>query len=303
MVSAMEEMQKIIGKAAVLIEAMPYIQSFRGKTVVVKFGGSAMENADLIGSILRDVVFMHTVGMKPVLVHGGGARISAEMKKHGINPKFVEGYRVTTKEVIHIVKDALLDGVNADIVQGVKDFGAAAEGLAGDDSAMLRVTKFMPKIAAEKGQLPTPTDIGYVGEISSVDDAPINSSLERDAIPVIATLGIGDDGETYNINADDAAGEIALKLHAEKLVFVSNIHGVMRDPENDESLISSLHVSMVEDLMDRGIIQGGMIPKIKACIKAVGGGVHKTHVIDGRIPHSLLLEIFTDKGIGTQIVQ
>ena len=299
----MEEMRKIIGKAAVLIEAMPYIQSFRGKIVVVKFGGSAMENVDLISSILRDVVFMHTVGMKPVLVHGGGARISAEMKKQGIEPQFVAGYRVTTKEVIQLVKNALLDGVNADIVKRVQEFGAAAEGIAGDDSAMLRVTKFMPEIRAEKGRPPAPVDIGYVGEISSVDAAPIYSSLKRDAIPVIATLGLGDDGETYNINADDVAGEIALKLDAEKLVFVSNIHGVMRDPADDKTLISSLHVSMVEELMDQGVIRGGMIPKIKACLKAVGAGVHKTHVIDGRIPHSLLLEIFTDKGIGTQIVQ
>jgi len=302
MVSNVQEMQKIIGKAAILIEALPYIQSFRGKIVVVKFGGSAMENANLKESIIRDVVFMHAVGMKPVLVHGGGARISAEMKKHGIIPEFVEGYRVTTSEVIHIVKAALLDGVNAEIVERIKGFRAGAEGIAGDDSGMLRVKKFIPEIASDGGKAAVPVDIGFVGNVSSVDTAPIHSALARDVIPVVATLGVGDDGQTYNINADEAAGELALALGAEKLVFISNIKGVMRNPDDENSLISSLHISMVEDLMKRGIIQGGMIPKIKACIKAVGGGVHKTHVIDGRIAHSLLLEIFTDKGIGTQIV-
>jgi len=295
-------MKKIIEKAAVLIEALPYIQSFRGKMVVIKFGGSVMDNDGAVASILKDVVFMHAVGMRPVLVHGGGVRISAAMRKKGINPHFVEGYRITTKEVIDIVKETLLNEINSELVRKIKEFGADAEGISGDDSKLISVTRFRPLIKSDPKEKPKRKDIGFVGSVESINPGPINSALKKDKMPVIATLGFGNDNKTYNVNADEAAGEIAQVLGAEKLVFLSNVKGVMKDPEDEDSLISSLKLSMVEQLMANNIISGGMIPKIRACIKAVSNGVHKTHVIDGRIPHSLLLEIFTDKGIGTQIV-
>jgi len=296
-------MKKVIEKAAVLIEALPYIQSFRGKVVLVKFGGSAMANGPAVDSILKDVVFMHTVGMKPVLVHGGGKRISAAMKKQGIRPKFVNGYRVTTAEAIHLVKETLMGEVNAELVARVKELGTVAEGIAGDDSAMIHVDQFRPLVSAGGNSEPEPADIGFVGEVKSINTDPIYSILESDSMPIIATLGLGDDGKTYNVNADEVAGEIAVAMKAEKLVFLSNIKGVMKNPDDESSLISSLKLSMVENLMKKNIIKGGMIPKIRACIKAVNSGVHKTHIIDGRLQHSLLLEIFTDKGIGTQIVK
>lgn len=295
-------MKKIIAKAAILIEALPYIQSFQGKAVVIKFGGSVMDNNNAVKNILKDVVFMHVVGMRPVLVHGGGVRISRAMKKKGIKVRFVEGYRITTEEVIDIVKTTLMKEINSELVQKIKKLGVNAKGISGDDSRMIHVTKFRPLIKGELEKRSEMMDIGFVGKVKSINSDPIHSALKRGKIPVIATLGVSRGGKTYNVNADEAAGEIAQALKAEKLVFLSNVEGVMKNTEDKDSLISSLKLSMVEQLMEQNIISGGMIPKIRACIKAVSNGVHKTHIIDGRIPHSLLLEIFTDKGIGTQIV-
>lgn len=295
-------MEKYIRKAAVLIEALPYIQSFKRKIVLVKLGGSMLSDEDNLNSTLKDVVFMHSVGIKPVIVHGGGARISENMRKAGLEPQFVAGYRVTDERAIQIVEQTLLGEINADIVRRIVEFGARAEGCSGKDEAMLRVEKFCPVVSDSPNETPKPVDIGFVGRVIEVNASPIRRILRRRRLPVVATLGTGTDGRVYNINADEAAAKIAEALRAEKLVFLTNVRGLLRNPEDENSLISSLDAGIAEKLLQAKVITGGMIPKVKAAVEAVKNGVHKTHIIDGRLTHSLLLEIFTDEGIGTQIV-
>ncbi len=295
-------MEESIRKAAVLIEALPYIQSFKGKVVLVKLGGSMLSEEERLSTTLKDVVFMHSVGIKPVIVHGGGGRISRNMKKAGLEPQFVAGYRVTDEKAIRIVERTLNKEINKEIVRRIEEFGAEAKGCSGKDEGMLKVEKFRPMVSESPDKPAEPVDIGFVGRVVAVNVEPINEILRDGCLPVIATLGVGKNNRVYNVNADEAAAKIAEALRAEKLVFVTNVRGLLRDPNDEDSLISSLDAEIVEKLLVEKVISGGMIPKVKAALEAVKNGVRKTHIIDGRLPHSLLLEIFTDKGIGTQIV-
>jgi acetylglutamate kinase len=295
-------MEEPIRKAAVLIEALPYIQSFKDKIVLVKLGGGVLLDEQNLNGTLKDVVFMHSVGIKPVVVHGGGNRISQNMRDAGLEPQFVAGYRVTDQKAIRIVEETLVGQINREIVGKILEFGAAAVGCSGKDEGMLRVEKFCPLVSDGPGQPARPVDIGFVGKVMKVNAEPITKSLRDGKLPVIATLGVGEDGQAYNVNADESASKIASALRGEKLVFLTDVRGLLRNPSDESSLISSLDAQIADKLLKEGVISGGMIPKVREGLEAVKNGVHKTHIIDGRLPHSLLLEIFTDKGIGTQIV-
>ena len=292
----------LIQKAAVLVEALPYIQAFRDKIVIVKFGGSLMDNEQYVNSILRDVVFMHSVGMKPVIVHGGGGHISEKMRAGGLTPRFVDGYRVTDGDAIKVVEQVLIDEVNVMLQAKVREFGVMPAGHSGRDFGIIQVSKFQPTVSSKPGAATKPVDLGYVGRVERIDPGPVLSILDGGRLPVIACLGLGPDGATYNVNADEVAGEMAIALQAEKLVFLTDVGGLLRNREDEESLMSTLRVAEAEKLLDEKTAYGGMIPKLRACVKAVRHGVHKTHIIDGRLTHSLLLEIYTDKGVGTQLV-
>ncbi len=290
-------MEKAIAKADVLIEALPHIQGFRGAVIVVKFGGSAMEERRNFDSILTDVTFMECVGMLPVIVHGGGKAISRAMAEAGLPPKFVKGLRVTDEATIRVVEEVITHKVNAGIVSTLESHGARARRIDGD--TVFQVEK---RIAIDEATGAT-LDWGYVGEIKSVDVAPVLAFVEAGLIPVITPLGRGADGKLYNLNADDAAAAMAGALKARKLAFLSDVPGLLRDRNDEKSLLSTLHIREVEELIRNGVIDGGMLPKIKSCVEALEAGVKKIHIIDGRLPHSLLLEIFTDKGVGTEIIE
>lgn len=296
-------MEDIIAKAAVLIEALPYIQSFKDKIVVIKYGGSAMTGDGSPDSILQDVVFMATVGMRPVIVHGGGKAISRRMAEAGIAPKFVHGLRVTDERTMEIVEDTLFGEVNRGIVRTVEAFGGSARGVSAKEAGILHVRRHVVLVKDRDSGKVENVDIGFVGDVERVEVKPIVALCEAGIIPVIAPIGLGPEGRSYNVNADPAAGEIAIALRSEKLVFLTDVHGIMRDPDDPDSLLSTLHVDAVDELIAEGAIHGGMVPKVRACLKAVKADVHKTHIVDGRIPHALLLEIFTDEGVGTQIVR
>ena len=293
----MNALQGSIEKAATLIEALPYIQKFRGKIAVVKYGGSTMVGGQEEDTVLKDVVFMASVGICPVIVHGGGPAINRRLEEQGVETQRINGLRVTDQATMEVVEDVLLGEVNAGIVRDIKAVGGKAVGLSGKDAGVLNVHKHWANTA--DGQV----DIGFVGDVERVYTEPIIDLIEGGMIPVIAPIGRGQDGQSYNVNADTAAGEIAAALCAEKLVFLTDVTGIMRDPAVSSTLISTLHILNVEDLIKEAVISGGMIPKVEACVKAVKSGVRKTHVVDGRIPHSMLLEIFTREGIGTEIVQ
>ncbi|MBP7830533.1 MAG: acetylglutamate kinase [Kiritimatiellae bacterium] len=290
-------MQKVIEKADVLIEALPYIQRFRGDTVVVKFGGSAMEEQDQVETVLKDIAFMECVGMRPVVVHGGGKAISQRMKDVGLRPVFVKGLRVTDAASIEVVEQVLNNEVNPGIVRTLEEFGCKARGIHGEH--ILSVVKH----AGHDKDTGEALDWGFVGDVTAVDVEPVKAYLQADIVPVITPLGRGPDGKLYNINADEAAAAIAEKMAARKLVFLSDVPGVLMSPEDPESIVSTLKLSEVEDLIRRGVISGGMLPKIGGALKALKAGVRKTHIIDAALPHSLLLELFTDKGVGTEILQ
>ena len=290
-------MDKFIEKATVLIEALPYIQQFRGDTVVVKFGGSIMESEEGYRRILQDIAFMECVGLRPVLVHGGGKAISRSMKEAGIAPNFVQGLRVTDEATIRVVERVLNHEVNPHLAEIIQQFHGKARGIHGED--IIRVDK-MEGTDPETNEL---LDWGYVGKINRVDIEPIQAYLRSDIVPVITPLGKGSDGMLYNINADDAATAIACALNARKLVFLTDVPGLLRDPEDRSSLISSLHLNEVDELIDRGVISGGMLPKIKGMVGAVKSGIKKVHIIDSSMPHSLLLELFTSEGVGTEITE
>jgi len=290
-------MQQMIEKASVLIEALPYIQKFRGDTIVVKFGGSIMESEIGYRSILEDVSFMECVGLQPVVVHGGGKSVSKKMREANIHPNFVQGLRVTDKETITVVEKVLNTEVNPHLVDILKKYGSKAHGIHGED--IIKVKKHTG-VDPETGK---PLDWGYVGKVISIDVEPIKAFLKADIIPVITPLGRGEDGHLYNINADDVANAVACALQARKLVFLSDVPGLLHDPEDKTSLISTLRLKEVKDLIKRGIISGGMLPKIGGAIDALKAGVNKAHIIDSTMPHSLLLELFTDKGVGTEIVK
>jgi acetylglutamate kinase len=290
-------MDKFIEKATVLIEALPYIQQFRGDTVVVKFGGSIMESEEGYSRILQDIAFMECVGLRPVVVHGGGKAISRSMKEAEIVPNFVHGLRVTDEATIRVVEQVLNHEVNPHLVDIIQQFHGKARGIHGED--IIRVDK-MTGVDPDSGEA---IDWGYVGQVDRVDVEPIRAYLRSDIVPVITPLGKGADGRLYNINADDAATAIACALNARKLVFLTDVPGLLRDQEDKASLISSLHLNEVDELIERGVISGGMLPKIKGMAGAVKAGIKKAHIIDASMPHSLLLELFTSEGVGTEITQ
>ena len=293
----MNALQGSIEKAATLIEALPYIQKFRGKIAVVKYGGSTMLGDQEEDTVLKDIVFMASVGICPVIVHGGGPAINRRLEEQGVETQRVNGLRVTDEATMEVVEGVLFGEVNAGIVRDIEALGGKAVGLSGKDAGVLNVHKHWANTA--DGQV----DIGFVGDVERVYTKPIIDLIEGGMIPVIAPIGRGKDGQSYNVNADTAAGEVAAALCAEKLVFLTDVTGIMRDPAVSSTLISTLHILNVEDLIKEAVISGGMIPKVGACVKAVKSGVRKTHVVDGRIPHSMLLEIFTREGIGTEIVR
>jgi acetylglutamate kinase len=294
-------MEQIIQKAATLIEAFPYIRSFRDKIVVVKYGGSTQPDEGGSDTILEDLVFMETVGMRPVVVHGGGKEISRRLEEEGVESSWVNGLRVTDEPTMRVVEETLFGIVNRRIVDGVEALGGSARGMSAKDAGIMRVSQHFAE-SVENGEVKQ-VDIGFVGDVVTIDPDPIRRACEGLTIPVITPIGMGPDGKSYNVNADTAAGEIARALQAEKLVFLTDVNGIYRDASDEETRISTLHVNDIDGLLQEGIIQGGMIPKVRAGERSVKGGVTKTHIIDGRLPHSLLLEIFTREGIGTQIIQ
>lgn len=290
-------MQRAIAKADVLIEALPYIQDFRDAIIVVKFGGSAMEERRNVENILADVAFMECVGMKPVLVHGGGKAISKAMTEAGLQPQFIRGLRVTDEAAIKVVETTIRDTVNASLLEILNAKGAKAKRI--DGNTIFEVEKRTVTDPAT-GEI---LDWGYVGEIKHVHAAPILECLRNEIIPVITPLGNGPDGKLYNLNADDAAAAVARELRARKLAFLSDVPGLLKDRTDASSLLSTLHIKEVEALIASKVIDGGMLPKIRSCMEALAAGVRKIHIIDGRLPHSLLLEIFTEQGVGTEIIE
>ncbi|HJD13839.1 MAG TPA: acetylglutamate kinase [Candidatus Ruminococcus avistercoris] len=283
---------KYLEKAEVLIEALPYIQRFNRKIVVVKYGGSAMVDEELKENVIKDVVLLKLVGFKPIIVHGGGKEISRWVGKVGMEPRFINGLRVTDEATMEVA-EMVLGKVNKELVTFVQSLGIKAVGISGKDGGLLQVEKKCPD-----GQ-----DIGFVGEITRVNPKILFDLLEKDFLPIVCPVGLDENFRTYNINADDAACKIAEAVKAEKLAFLTDIEGVYRDPSDPESLISELHVQEAQSLIDNGNVGGGMIPKLKNCIDAIREGVNRVHILDGRIPHSILLEIFTNKGIGTAILR
>jgi acetylglutamate kinase len=294
--------ERLIKKAEVLLEALPYIRKFRGKTFVIKYGGSAMVNEGLRETFARDVVLLKLVGINPVIVHGGGKHINEMLKRLGISVEFVGGIRKTTEEVMHIVEMVLSGDINKDIVALINKHSGEkiyAVGLSGRDGRLLVAKKIDSSYFSEKlGIEPPEGDIGLVGEVQRVNTELIDTLLEKNYIPVIAPIGVGENGEAYNINADIAASEVAKALKAEKLIYLTDTEGVK---DKGGNLIKKLKDDRIEELIKDGTIAGGMIPKVRSAISALKGGVKKVHIIDGRLPHSILLEIFTDEGVGTEI--
>jgi acetylglutamate kinase len=291
-------MEKLIEKAKTLIEAMPYMQTFRGTTFVIKYGGNAMIDETLKHSFAQDVVLLRFIGINPVIVHGGGPQIGTTMERMGKKPTFVSGQRVTDEETMDIVEMVLGGKVNKEIVNLINQAGGRAVGLTGKDGGLIQAKKLkMAKRSEETGETEI-IDIGLVGEVTEVRPGALEALDKGGFIPVIAPVGVGAHGETYNINADLVAGAVAGALKAEKLILLTDQAGIL---DKDKNLISSLNKKKVEDLVHKGIIGGGMLPKTKSCFDALEAGCAKVHIIDGRIPHALLLEIFTQSGIGTEI--
>ena len=286
-----KNMQQYLEKAQVLIEALPYIQRFNRKIIVVKYGGSAMVDEELKRRVIEDVTLLKLVGFKPIIVHGGGKEISKWVGKVGMEPKFINGLRVTDEDTMEVA-EMVLGRVNKSLVQLVESLGVRAIGISGKDGALLKVDK-----KYSDGQ-----DIGYVGEIKEVNGQILYDLLEKDFLPIVCPVGLDDDFNTYNINADDAACAIATAVHAEKLAFLTDIEGLYRDINDKSSFISRLSASQAQELTGGGLIGGGMLPKLNNCIAAVRNGVNRVHILDGRIPHCLLLEIFTKEGVGTAII-
>ncbi len=281
----------ILKKAEVLIEALPYIQRFNRRIIVVKYGGSAMIDESLKTNVIEDVTLLKLVGFKPVIVHGGGKDISRMTERLNLPSNFSHGFRVTDEATMEVV-EMVLNRVNKSLVQKVESLGVRAVGISGKDGGLLKVQKKLIK-----GE-----DIGYVGDVKETNPKIIYDLLNDDFLPVVCPVGMDDEYNTYNVNADDAAAAIAKALKAEKLAYLSDVEGVLSDPEDPSSVISEIRISEADHLMENGTITGGMIPKIKNCVDVVKAGVNRVHILDGRIPHCLLLEIFTDKGIGTAIL-
>lgn len=286
-----KDMQEVLKKAEVLIEALPYIQQFNRKIIVVKYGGSAMSNEELQKNVIKDVTLLKLVGFKPIIVHGGGKEISRWVGKVGKEAKFVNGLRVTDEETMEIA-EMVLGKVNKSLVSMVQELGVKAVGLSGKDGGLLTVQK-----KYSDGE-----DIGFVGEITEVDPKVLYDLLERDFLPIVSPIGLDEHFQTYNINADDAACAVAKAVGADKLVFLTDIEGLYKDVNDKSSFISRLTASQADELIEGGYIGGGMLPKLSNCTSAINNGVNRVHILDGRVPHSLLLEIFTNEGVGTAII-
>ena len=295
----MDHVKKSMERAEILLEALPYIRRFYNKTIVIKYGGHAMVDEELKDLFAKDVVMMKYIGIHPVVIHGGGPQIGSFLKKLGKDSRFVQGMRVTDEETMDIVEMVLVGKVNQEIVGLINRHGGKAVGLSGKDGSLIRAEKYY--LSEEKAK-DTPSeiiDIGLVGKVTSINSGLIAAIENEGFIPVIAPTGVGDNGETYNINADIVAGEVAAALKAEKLVLLTDVDGVL---DENNRLINTMNNQEVTDMIQAGIIKGGMFPKVKCCMKALKGGVSKAHIIDGRLKHAVLLEIFTDMGIGTEIV-
>ncbi|HEV3392751.1 MAG TPA: acetylglutamate kinase [Chthoniobacterales bacterium] len=286
-------MEEIISKAATLLEALPYIQRFRSQVFVVKYGGSFMDSPDPEERhrVARDIVFLEAVGINPVVVHGGGKAITRALEQAGVKSEFVRGYRVTDEASAEIVDRILSKEINPDIVKAIQDFGGKARGFAGPEIFSCR--KFSPK---------DDVDLGFVGEVSEVNVEALRECIRRSVTPVISPTALGEDGKIYNCNADIAAAKTAIALKARRLVFMSDVPGLLRDPKKETTLLTHLQVSEVPKLQKTGVIAEGMVPKVDSAIAAIESGVEKVQFVDGRIPHSVLLEIFTDAGVGTEVV-
>lgn len=283
--------EQIMMKAQTLIEALPYIQRFNRKIIVIKYGGSAMADEKLKKSVIQDVVLLKLVGFKPIIVHGGGKDISKWVQKSGMEPHFVNGLRVTDEPTMEIA-EMVLNRVNKSLVNMVQELGVLGVGISGKDGGLLHVTK----------KLSGGEDIGFVGDIDKVNPKILYDLLEKDFLPIVCPIGYDDEYNTYNINADDAACAIARAVKAEKLAFLTDVEGVYRDPKDPATLISELNVSQMQELLGSGNVGGGMLPKLQNCLDAVENGVKRVHIMDGRLLHCLLLEIFTNKGVGTAII-
>ncbi|MGN1249151.1 MAG: acetylglutamate kinase [Candidatus Spyradocola sp.] len=283
----------LVEKANILIEALPYIQRLAGKTVVIKYGGNAMVDEQLTNKILQDVTLLKYVGVNPILVHGGGPDINAALKKMDVKSQFHNGLRITDGETMEVVQMVLAGKLNKNIVSALGRLGGKAIGLCGKDAGLLEVVK---KPLTKDG-----VDLGFVGNITKVNVKLLNLLSEDEYIPVIAPVGVDKEGQSYNINADTVASEIASALKAEKLMFLTDIDGIRMDPADPRTLISAITVSEIDELISSGVITGGMIPKVQGCVNAVQNGVNRVHILDGTIPHPIILEIFTDKGIGTMV--
>lgn len=282
-------------RANILIQALPYIQKYNGKTFVIKYGGNAMINEELKEAVIRDIILLSCVGIRVVVVHGGGPEINKLLDKIGKESEFINGLRVTDEETIEMVQMVLAGKVNKDIVSLILESGGNAVGLCGIDGNMLK---------AKKLQETSGVDLGYVGEITEINEEVIKNNLEAGYIPVISTVALGkEDGKVYNINADYAAAKISVKLNAEKLILLTDVPGILRNIDDPDSLISVVNLQDVPELIERRVIEGGMIPKVQCCVEAIQGEVKRTHIIDGRIPHSILLEVFSNEGVGTMILE
>ena len=288
-------------KAAILVEALPYIQEFYGKTIVVKYGGNAMVNDELKEMVMQDIALMKYVGIRPVIVHGGGPEITSFLHMVGKKSDFVAGLRVTDAETVEIAERVLDGKVNSAIVNLLNQRGVRAVGLSGKDAGLIKAHKKLATVY--EGDEVQKVDIGYVGTVEEVNTGLLEDLIENDYVPIIAPIGVGEQGESYNINADYVAAEIAGALEAEKLLLLTDVEGIYKDFHDKSSFISSLHAGEAREYIKSGIIAGGMIPKVEACLKALEQGAGKTHIIDGRLPHSIILELFTPTGIGTQVIR
>lgn len=294
-------MEDLIIKAGILIEAVPYIRTYHGKTFVIKYGGNAMINEDLKRGVMQDIVLLKFLGVNPVVIHGGGPEITQMLTRVGKKSQFIQGLRVTDSETMEIVQMVLVGKLNKEIVAKLNLIGGKAIGLAGQDANLIVARKTTPTMPTNfEGEIP---DIGYVGEVAKINTEILEQLITQNYIPVISSIGVGEDGSSYNINADTAAGELAAALHAEKLIMLTDVEGIFEDYQDKSSLISLLEVEKAYRMINQSKIEGGMIPKVEACITALQGGVNRTHIIDGRQLHSMLLEILTDKGIGTMVVE
>ena len=290
--------EKLIERSQALVEAFPYIRKFHGNTVVIKYGGHAMVDPELKAKIIQDVALMNTVGIHCVIVHGGGPEITAHLNKLGVQSQFVDGQRVTDQQTLDVAEMVLAGKINSEVVMDLGRAGVRAVGMSGKDMNLITARKLYHQPTPEH----QPADIGFVGEVAGINPEAIRIFKQHQIVPVISPLAVDENGQTYNINADTAAAAIAGSLQADKFILLTDVKGVLRDRADEGSLISSIRQSEVESLVKEGVIQGGMIPKVRACLSALQQGARKTHILDGRMPHSLLLELFTERGIGTQII-